>query len=141
MPFVAAVALREGGMSWDSYAVHLEDPRTRSLCRRISSVVDPEVESHFPTHMAGSARVRTRDGEELEKLVVVAKGEPENFPSAAELRAKFDGLIGDYLPGEQRAELAEALDGFEGAARAGDALHISGRGNPGSARAPERTCV
>ena len=125
MPFVAAVALREGGMSWDSYAVHLEDPRTRSLCRRISSVVDPEVESHFPAHMAGSARVRTRDGEELEKLVVVAKGEPENFPSAAELRAKFDGLIGDYLPGEQRVELAEALDGFEGAARAGDALHIS----------------
>ena len=125
MPFVAAVALREGGMSWDSYAVHLQDPRTRSLCRRISSVVDPEVESHFPAHMAGSARVRTRDGEELEKLVVVAKGEPENFPSAAELRAKFDGLIGDYLPGEQRVELAEALDGFEDAARVGDALHIS----------------
>lgn len=125
MPFVAAVALREGGMSWDSYAVHLEDPCTRALCRRISSVVDPEVESHFPAHMAGSARVCTRGGEKLEKLVVIAKGEPENFPSAAELRAKFDGLIGDYLPGEQRVELAEALDGFDGAARAGDALHIS----------------
>ena len=125
MPFVAAVALREGGMSWDSYAAHLDDPRTRSLCRRISSVVDTEVESHFPSHMAGSARVRTRDGEELEKLVVIAKGEPENFPATAELRAKFDGLIGDYLPGEQRVELADALDSFEGAARAGDALHIS----------------
>ena len=56
---------------------------------------------------------------------MIAKGEPENFPASSELRAKFDGLIGDYLPGEQRAELAEALDGFEGAARAGDALHIS----------------
>ena len=125
MPFVAAVALREGGMSWDSYAAHLDDPRTRALCRRISSEVDPEVESHFPDHMAGSARVRTRDGEEFDKLVVIAKGEPENFPASSELRAKFDGLIGDYLPGEQRAELAEALDRFEGAARAGDALHIS----------------
>ena len=125
MPFVAAVALREGGMSWDSYAAHLDDPRTRSLCRRISSVVNPEVESHFPAHMAGSARVRTRDGEELEKLVVIAKGEPENFPAAVELRAKFDGLIGDYLPGEQRVALAEALDSFEAAERAGDSLHIS----------------
>ncbi|MGI9335621.1 MAG: MmgE/PrpD family protein, partial [Gammaproteobacteria bacterium] len=28
MPFVAAVALREGGMSWDSYAQHLNDPET-----------------------------------------------------------------------------------------------------------------
>ena len=125
MPFVAAVALREGGMSWDSYAAHLDDPRTRSLCRRINSVVDPQVESHFPAHMAGSARVRTRDGEELEKLVVIAKGEPENFPAPVELRAKFDGLIGDYLPGEQRVALAEALDAFEAARRAGDSLRLS----------------
>ena len=127
MPFVAAVALREGGMSWDSYAAHLDDPRTRALCRRVRSVVDPEVESHFPAHMAGSARVRTRDGVELEKLVVIAKGEPENFPTPAELRAKFDGLVGACMPGEQRAALAGALDAFESAERAGDAL-ISSRG-------------
>ena len=124
MPFVAAVALREGGMSWDSYAAHLDDPRTRSLCRRISSEVDPEVETHFPAHMAGSARVRTRDGEEFEKLVVIAKGEPENFPATAELRAKFDGLIGDYMPGEHRVALAEALDGFEAAGRVAATLHL-----------------
>ena len=124
MPFVAAVALREGGMSWDSYAAHLDDPRTRSLCRRISSEVDAEVETHFPAHMAGSARVRTRDGEEFEKLVVIAKGEPENFPATAELRAKFDGLIGDYMPGEHRVALAEALDGFEAAERVAATLHL-----------------
>ena len=122
MPFVAAVALREGGMSWDSYAAHLEDPRTRALCRRISSVVDPEVENHFPAHMAGSARIRTRHGEELEKLVVVAKGEPENFPAAMELRAKFDGLIGDYTPSEGGDALARAFDTLESAERAADAL-------------------
>ena len=125
MPFVAAVALREGGMSWDSYAAHLDDPRTLSLCRRVSSVVDPEVESHFPSHMAGSARVRTRNGDELEKLVVIAKGEPENFPAPVELRAKFDGLIGDYLPGEHRSALADALDALEAAERMGDPLHMS----------------
>ena len=125
MPFVAAVALREGGMSWDSYAAHLEDPHTRALCRRVSSVVDPEVESHFPAHMAGSARVRTRDGEELEKLVVVAKGEPGNFPAPEELRAKFDGLVGSHLPGDRRAALAGALDAFDHAERAGDVLALS----------------
>ena len=125
MPFVAAVALREGGMSWDSYAAHLGDPRTRALCRRVSSVVDPEVESHFPAHMAGSARVRTRDGEELKKLVVVAKGEPGNFPAPAELRAKFDGLIGDYMPEEDNEALATSLDAFEGVGRVADAMAMS----------------
>ena len=125
MPFVAAVALREGGMSWDSYAAHLEDPHTRALCRRIRSVVDPEVEDRFPAHMAGSARVRTRDGRELEKLVVVARGEPGNFPAPSELRAKFDGLLGRHMPGGQRAELAALLERFESAERAGEVLRLS----------------
>ena len=125
MPFVGAVALREGGMNWDSYAAHLEDPRTRALCRRISSVVDPEVESHFPAHMAGSARVQTRDGGNFKKLVVIAKGEPENFPAPAELRAKFDGLVGAGLPSDRRAALAGALDAFDHAERAGDVLALS----------------
>ena len=125
MPFVAAVALRDGGMSWDSYAAHLDDPRTRSLCLRVRSVVDPKVESHFPARMAGSARVRTRGGDKFERLVVVAKGEPENFPPPAARRAKFDGLIGAYMAGGQRAALADALDAFERAERAGDALALS----------------
>ena len=108
MPFVAAVALREGGMSWDSYAQHLNDPKTLELCRRIVPVNDPLVEAEFPAHMSGSARVRTSAGE-LEKLVVAAKGEPENFLSADEFRAKFDGLVSPYMDEAAREQAADAL--------------------------------
>lgn len=109
MPFVAAVALRDGGMDWDSYARHLADPDTLALCERVHTVVDPAVEAEFPAHMAGSAEIRTTGGETIRELVVAAKGEPENFLTAAELRAKFEGLVAPHLAAAARDELASRL--------------------------------
>lgn len=108
MPFVAAVALREGGMNWDHYAQHLSNAKTLSLCERVNVVIDPQVEAHFPSHMSGLARVSTARGV-FEKLVVVGKGEPENFVTQGELRAKFDGLTSPYLSDSERESLASTL--------------------------------
>jgi 2-methylcitrate dehydratase PrpD len=104
MAFVGAVALREGGMNWDDYAKHLDDPKTRSLCRKTRAVVDTAVEAEFPAHMSGVARVKTAN-DAYEKMVVVAKGEPENFLETHELRAKFDALAAPYIG-------ADACDGI-----------------------------
>lgn len=108
MPFVAAVAIRDGKMGWDSYAPHLQDGDTLALCKRIRSVVDPKVEAEFPAHMGGLVRVHTGSGS-FEKMVVIARGEPENFLSVAEMRAKFDDLTGPYLNHSDRDALAGAL--------------------------------
>ena len=78
MPFVAAVALREGDFQWDDYARHIEDKTTLDLCRRTTSVVDPQAEAEFPKHFSGVARLRTARGR-FEDFVAVPKGEPENF--------------------------------------------------------------
>ncbi len=109
MPFVGAVALIKGSMGWDDYAVHINDPDTLALCKRIHTRVDERVEAEFPAHMSGVARVQTSRGE-YEKLVVVAKGEPDNFVSEAELRAKFDALVSPYLSDERRDALANGLN-------------------------------
>ena len=108
MPFVAAVALRDGGMDWDSYERHLADPETLELCRRIRAVDDPEVEAEYPANMSGSARIHV-GGRVLERMVVIPKGEPGNFVSDAELRAKFDGLTAPYLDAARRAALGDRL--------------------------------
>jgi 2-methylcitrate dehydratase PrpD len=108
MPFVAAVAIRDGKMGWDSYAPHLGDGDTLALCKRIRSIVDAKVEAEFPAHMSGLVRVRTGRGS-FEKMVVIARGEPENFLSAGEMRAKFDDLTGPYLNEGERDALAGAL--------------------------------
>ncbi len=108
MPFAAAVVLRDGGMDWDSYARHLDDPETLALCRRVSCVVDARVEAEFPANMSGVARVRTPRGT-FEEFVAIAKGEPGRFPTVAELRAKFEGLVAPYLSPERIEALSGAI--------------------------------
>jgi len=78
MPFVAAVAMREGCFDWDHYANHLNNADTLALCKRVTSGVDSRAEAEFPANMSGAAKIRTRHGE-FEKFVAVPKGEPDNF--------------------------------------------------------------
>jgi 2-methylcitrate dehydratase PrpD len=108
MPFVAAVALRDGAMDWDSYARHLGDADTLALCARISTVNDTLAEAQYPANMSGVARVHTGAGT-FEKFVVVPRGEPDNFMSATELRGKFDALVSPFLSAARREELSRRL--------------------------------
>jgi 2-methylcitrate dehydratase PrpD len=132
MAFVAAVALREGAMQWDHYARHIRDPKTLALCKRVRAIVDPLAEAEFPRYMSGVVRVRT-PGKVLEKFVRVAKGEPENFVTAAELRSKFDGLVAPYLGDRRREELARALLALDEARDVGAVLKLA-RPDPAGAR-------
>jgi 2-methylcitrate dehydratase PrpD len=69
-------------------------------------------------------RIKTARGA-FETYVRVPKGEPANFLSAAELRAKFDGLAGPYLSGRRRDELAGALLALEQAKDIGALLRLT----------------
>ena len=112
MPFVAAVALRQGRMGWDDYPEHLQDVETLDLCKRISTAVDPKPEAEFPINMSAIVRMRTKQGE-FEQFVTVPKGEPDNFLSAEELKAKFDSLVGPYLADSKQTMLADSLLALE----------------------------
>ena len=112
MPFVAAVALQAGQMTWDDYARHIKNPDTLALCQRITTVIDAEAEAEFPDNMAGVARIRTSQGS-FTKWVKIPKGEPDNFLSTTELRAKFDSLTGPFLSPANRARLANSLLALE----------------------------
>jgi len=124
MPFVAAVALREGAMQWDHYARHIGDAKTLALCKRVRTLVDPRAEGEFPRFMSGGVRVKTRRGT-FEKFVKIAKGEPENFVTLSELRAKFDGLTAPFLPAPRREALARALLALDEAKDIGAVLRLS----------------
>jgi 2-methylcitrate dehydratase PrpD len=124
MAFCAAVALRSGGLVWDDYARHLGDPATQALCKRVRTRIDPKAQADFPAELSGSVRIKTRRGA-FETYVRVPKGEPANFLTAAELRAKFDGLTGPYLSGHRRERLAGALLAFERAQDVGAVLRLT----------------
>ena len=105
-PFVLATALATGAMGWDSYA-ELQNPVIRALLPKVMCEDDPEIEREFPANMSGKVTVRAR-GQVFTKTVVVPKGEPDNFLSEAELKAKFAGLVDSVLGVERSTALANA---------------------------------
>ena len=113
-PFVIAAALAAGRLDWDSYAL-LEDPAVRRLLPLVCCEHDAEIEAEFPANMSGKLTVRAR-GATVERKVVVPKGEPANFLSHAELRAKFFALAGSPLGQSRAARLADAVLGLGGTA-------------------------
>jgi len=132
MAFCAAVALRTGGFVWDDYARHLRDPATLAFCRKVRTRVDAKAQADFPEEMSASVRIKTaRDA--YETYVRVPKGEPKNFLSATELRAKFDGLTEPYLSADRRDELANAFTALEQAKDIGAVLRLT---RPEEAGAP-----
>ena len=108
MPFCAAVALRDGTLTWDSYRTHIGNADTLELCQRVHTFVDDRAEADFPDQMSGRAMVTTARGT-FERYVRAPKGEPENFLTREELKAKFDGLAAPYMGANRREALAEAL--------------------------------
>ena len=106
-PFVLAAALATGRMDWDSYQ-HLHDPAIRALLPRVVCEPDPEIEAEFPTNMSGKITVLA-GGRSYSRTVVVPRGEPGNFLTEAELRAKFAGLTEAVLGRAGSATLADAV--------------------------------
>jgi 2-methylcitrate dehydratase PrpD len=106
-PFVIACALATGAMGWDSYR-RLNDPVIRALLGKVRCEHDEEIEAEFPRNMSGKITLRAR-GETYVKKVRVPKGEPGNFLTEAELRAKFAGLADAVLGQDRTARLADAV--------------------------------
>ncbi len=110
-PFVISAALATGAMGWDSYKL-LNDPVIRGLLPKVTSAFDPEIEAEFPTNMSGRLTIEAR-GQVFTQKVVVPKGEPSNFLTENELKAKFRGLT-DAVLGEDRAgRLADSVLGID----------------------------
>jgi 2-methylcitrate dehydratase PrpD len=107
---VVACALVHGHFGWDSYA-RLHEAPLRGMMAKVTCVEDPEVQAEFPANMSGRLTLRAR-GREFSRMVVVPKGEPGNFLSEAELRAKFHGLADAVLGAEDAVRLADAVLGL-----------------------------
>src|SRR6185312_11683404 len=80
----------------------------RALLPKITCEFDPEIEAEFPTNMSGRLTIEAR-GQTFEQKIVVPKGEPGNFLTENELRAKFAGLTDAVLGEERAAKLADAV--------------------------------
>jgi 2-methylcitrate dehydratase PrpD len=106
-PFVLACALVTGAMGWDSYR-ELHNPVVRALLPKVHCVHDDAIQAEYPRNMSGRITIVAR-GETFSRTVIVPKGEPGNFLSEVELRAKFSGLVESVLGAERTERLAQAV--------------------------------
>jgi 2-methylcitrate dehydratase PrpD len=121
-PFVIACALVTGAMGWDSYA-HLSNPAVRALLPLIRCEHDAQAQAEFPANMAAKLTIQAR-GQVFTRMVVVPKGEPDNFLTDAELRSKFQGLAVPVLGAEHADRLADALLTIDSAANLGNLMRL-----------------
>jgi 2-methylcitrate dehydratase PrpD len=122
-PFVIACALATGAMGWDSYQL-LQDAVVRGLLGKISCEFDPEIEAEFPANMSGKVSITAR-GQKFVRKVVVPKGEPTNFLTEADLRAKFCGLAEAVLGPERTARLAAEVLAINRLAGVGSLMRLA----------------
>lgn len=83
--------------------------------KKILPVEDAEVEADFPEYMSGKLTVTAR-GQTFVKKINVPKGEPANFLTEFEIRAKFHGLADAVLGAERAKQLADAVLNLDKAA-------------------------
>ena len=101
-------------------------------CDRSTALASRSNFSFLPIflRLSGSVRVRTRRGT-LESFVAVPKGEPETFPTADEVRAKFESLARPCLSARRIDALAQALMSLDEASDVGALLSLTrGAGAP-----------
>ena len=110
-PFVLSAAMVTGAMNWDTYAL-IDDPRIRALLPKVRCEHDPEIEAEFPANMSGKVTIDAR-GRTYSKKVVVPRGEPSNFLTGEELRAKFSSLADPVLGRDRAGALADMVVRFD----------------------------
>lgn len=98
MSYVVATALTHGNVRLAAYdAERLNDPLTRNVMTRITSVVDPELDAAFPAQRAARVHIKLHNAKNVSLLQEHRKGDPELPLSDEDLESKFIELVSPTL--------------------------------------------
>ena len=114
MPFVTAVALTRGRMTWGDYEL-VGDAGVDALMGRVDVAPSAEANAAYPERWLTSVEIETGRGTFADARSRT-RGEPEAPLSFDEVRAKFDDLASAVLDDNDRRELAEAIRDLAGQA-------------------------
>ena len=108
LPFSVATALVHGA-AWpeDFLPAHFDDPAVRHVMDRVHPARDAALDARFPRTWPCWVSITLDGGAVLEERVDHPLGDPENFPSATLLAAKFERLATRALPADRARELSE----------------------------------
>jgi 2-methylcitrate dehydratase PrpD len=110
LPFSLATALVHGA-AWpeDFLPARFDDPAVRHVMDRVHPARDAALDTRFPRTWPCWVRITCEGGAVVEERVDHPLGDPENFPSATVLAAKFERLATRALPADRARELSEIV--------------------------------
>ncbi|HEY4746630.1 MAG TPA: MmgE/PrpD family protein, partial [Steroidobacteraceae bacterium] len=116
MKYVVATALTHGSVRLAAFASpRLENEETRSLMKRISVAIDPELDAGFPRQRAARVAIEARGGRREELLQPTRIGDPDAPLSDRALEDKYMELAGPVLGEGPARKLLERLWRLEAA--------------------------
>jgi 2-methylcitrate dehydratase PrpD len=111
--YVLAVAAREGRIGREHFgAGWTGNPEILGLAARVRLSGSDELQTRFPGSQGAIVTITTGSGTHTLQRDIPA-GSPDQPLSDAELRTKFDGLVGPVLAAQARADLWKALSSLE----------------------------
>jgi 2-methylcitrate dehydratase len=110
LPFILATALRDGGLSLESFSEsNIRDPGLRPLMRRIRIEHNVEFTSHFPEELVNHLVVTDRSGQALALDGGYPRGHFRNPASETEVAKKFAALADGVVTPEQRDKIRDVV--------------------------------
>ncbi len=114
LPYCIAVALLDGSVSLRQFTnERVRSPDVKELSKKVKVYTDEEVNALYPRKLGARVRVRTKGGATYEKLVEVAKGNPENPLSTHEIVDKFMKLATLKIEASKCKKLVEIIMDLE----------------------------
>jgi len=114
LPFcLASVLLRRGAGIKEFRDEFVRSPQVQELMKRITTILDPEIEAKGYEKILSRVEVKLNDGRVLKKESSPYKGGPENPLSDEELYEKFYSCAGFVLPKERIIHVHQLLKGIE----------------------------
>ncbi len=88
----------------------LDDPRVLDMMRRLSFVVDPEMEAQFPEKRLAWVEIQLKDGRSLKSQVYAAPGEHTDHVDLSWIENKFRRRTAHILQPDQQTQLLDLLE-------------------------------
>ena len=136
--YCAAAALVHGAVTLETFDdARVVEPEVQALLPRITMHVEPSLDPAAPPLTPAAITVRLRDGRELHRRVMGARGYPDRPPSVEELEAKFRACARRALPApaidraldllrhfQEISSVRSLTDALRGTGRSEDLRHI-----------------
>jgi 2-methylcitrate dehydratase len=125
LPFVAARAMLDGSIGFDSFAVSaLHDPKVLALMAKMTVNPDPALTALAPKMMANRVTATLKDGRVVTQQVNTVPGMGGTKMQPSDFERKFAANVGKVWPAAQQRRVLDAIWSIDKADKLDDLLKL-----------------